>query len=43
MVELTGLPAGHTTLVERAGCYPRGGRPEEVGPEDLGLLPDSGG
>ena len=41
MVELAGLPARHTTLVERAGCNPRGGRPKEVGPEDLGLLLDS--
>ena len=23
MVELAGLPAGHTTLVGRANCYPR--------------------
>ena len=43
MVELAGPPAGHTTLVERADCYPGGGRPKEVGSEGLGLLPNSSG
>ena len=42
MVELVGLPAGHTIMVEIAGCHPGGAVPEEVGPEDTGLLPDSG-
>ena len=43
MVDLVGLLAEHTTMVERAGCHPRGWGPKEVGPDNLGLLPDSGG
>ena len=39
VVELAGPSAGHTALVGRAGCYPRCGRPKEVGLEDPGLLP----